>query len=171
MTLSASQIVKPLVKQYLGSLSHIIEKAKVFCEEKGIEEQVLLQARLAPDMHPLIWQFQMVSEFAARCTSRLAEAELPNYPFEEKSFDELQNRIARAMEHVANIDDSDLDAGLDRTQTVPMGPDTTIDFKGPVYLQHFFLPNFYFHISTAYDILRHNGVPLGKMDFIGAMPQ
>ncbi|MCF2946604.1 DUF1993 domain-containing protein [Paraglaciecola aquimarina] len=169
-SLHASELVKPVVKQYLGSLSGLIDKAQAFCEEKGIDESVLLQARLAPNMHPLIWQFQMVSEFALRCTSRLADVDVPNCPFEEKSFSELKSRIAGILVRVDAIDDEDIDAGLERIQTVPLGSDKTIEFVGPIYLSHFFLPNFFFHITTAYNILRHNGVPLGKFDFIGSMP-
>lgn len=171
MSLSVSNVIKPVIQQYLGSLAHLIKTAKTFCAEKGIDEQALLQDRLAPDMHPLIWQFQMVSEFSARCASRLADVEIPNYPYEEKTFEELEARIATIMDYVAGIDETALDEGLARTQSVPLPSGTQLEFRGPVYLSHFFLPNFFFHITTAYNILRKNGLPLGKFDFIGQMPQ
>ena len=170
MTLSASNVVKPVIQQYLNSLIHLVDKAQQYSREKGLADEVLLQSRLAPDMHPLIWQFQMVSEFAARCASRLAEIEIPEYPYEETSFDELKVRIQKVIDFVVNIDDAALDAGLQRIQGVPFGPDKTVEFRGPIYLNHFFLPNFFFHVTTAYNILRHKGVPLGKLDFVGNIP-
>ena len=171
MTLSVSNIVKPVIKQYLGSLFHLVDEAQKFSSEKGLADVVLLQSRLAPDMHPLIWQFQMISEFAPRCASRLAEIEMPEYPYVENTFNELKARIQQAIEYVENIDDAALDSGLQRIQGVPFGPDKTVEFRGPIYLNHFFLPNFFFHITTAYNILRHNGVPLGKLDYVGNIPE
>jgi hypothetical protein len=171
MTLSVSNIVKPVIQQYLGSLSHLVDEAQKFSAEKGLADEVLLQSRLAPDMHPLIWQFQMISEFAPRCASRLADIDIPEHPYVEKTFEELKTRIQQAIEYVENIDDTALDAGLQRIQGVPFGPDKTVEFRGPIYLNHFFLPNFFFHISTAYNILRHNGVPLSKLDYVGNIPQ
>ncbi|MFT5675568.1 MAG: hypothetical protein ACI808_001499 [Paraglaciecola sp.] len=171
MTLSVSNIVKPVIKQYLGSLSHLLDEAQKFSVEKGLADEVLLQSRLAPDMHPLIWQFQMVSEFAPRCVSRLAEIDIPESPYVETTFNELKVRIQQAIEYVENIEDAALDAGLQRIQGVPFGPDKTIEFRGPIYLNHFFLPNFFFHITTAYNILRHKGVPLGKLDYVGNIPE
>ena len=170
MTLSVSNIVKPVIQQYLGSLSHLVDVAQKFSAEKGLNDDVLLQSRLAPDMHPLIWQIQMISEFAPRCASRLAEVDIPEYPYEESTFNELKERIQRSIEYVESIDDAALDAGLQRIQGVPFGPDKTVEFRGPIYLNHFFLPNFFFHITTAYNILRHNGVPLGKFDYVGNIP-
>ncbi|XOV80424.1 MAG: DUF1993 family protein [Aestuariibacter sp.] len=171
MTLTVSRIIKPVIQQYLGSLAHLIETAQQFCEEKGIEEDALLQDRLAPDMHPLIWQFQMVSEFAARCASRLANHAVPEFPYEETNFEELKARVAHIREYVAEIDDVALDEGLGRIQHVPLPNGSAIEFPGPVYLSHFFMPNFFFHITTAYNILRKNGLPIGKFDFVGQMPQ
>lgn len=170
MTLSASSIVKPLVHQYLGSLSHLVDKAQAYSADKGLDDQVLLQTRLTPDMHPLIWQIQMVSEFAARCVSRMAELELPNVPFEETTFDQLKQRIKDMQALVAEIDNSLIDGAMDRAQTIQLGPDNSVTFDGPIYLNHFFLPNMFFHITTAYNILRSNGVEIGKFDFIGQMP-
>jgi hypothetical protein len=170
MKLSASAIVKPVVNQYLGSLSHLLDVAQKYCQDTGTSEDTLLQARLAEDMHPLIWQIQMVSEFAARCASRLADINVPEYPYEETNFDQLKVRIKNAIEYVNKIDDQALNDGLERIQVVPIGPDKSMQFKGPIYLQHFFMPNFFFHVTTAYNILRHNKVPLGKFDFIGSMP-
>lgn len=171
MSLTVSNILKPVVQQYLGSLAHLIRTAQSFCKEKELDESVLLNDRLAPDMHPLIWQFQMVSEFAARCASRLAEKEIPEYPFTEATFDELLARVAKIQDYVSTIDEDALDAGLGKIQQVPLPNGTAIEFPGPVYLSHFFMPNFFFHITTAYNILRKNGLEIGKFDFIGQMPQ
>lgn len=171
MTLTVSRIIKPVIQQYLGSLAHLIATAQTFCEEKRIDEDVLLHDRLAPDMHPLIWQFQMVSEFAARCACRLADLPIPEFPFEETNFEQLKARVAHIRQFVSEIDEDALDAGLGRIQQVPLPNGTSIEFPGPVYLSHFFMPNFFFHITTAYNILRKNGLPIGKFDFIGQMPQ
>lgn len=113
----------------------------------------------------------MVSEFSARCTSRLAEVDIPDYPYEESSFAELEARIAKIQDYIAALDDAALDAGLDKVQQVQTPTGASFDFPGPVYLNHFFIPNFFFHITTAYNILRKNGLPLGKFDFIGQIPQ
>jgi hypothetical protein len=170
MKLTASAIIKPVISQYLASLSHMLDVAQKYCLDTGISEDTVLQSRLTEDMHPFIWQVQMVSEFSARCASRLAEIDVPEYAYEETSFDDLKIRIKKAIEYVNEIDDQALNDGLDRIQVVPMGPNKSVEFKGPIYLQHFFMPNFFFHVSTAYNILRHNQVPLGKLDFIGSMP-
>jgi hypothetical protein len=170
MKLAANDIVKPVVNQYLSSLSHIIDVAQAHCQTSGQSEAELLQCRLAEDMHPLIWQIQMVSEFAARCSARLANIEIPEFPYDETDFTQLKNRISTILAYVNMIDDDALNDGLERIQSVPIGPDKTLEFKGPVYLQHFFLPNFFFHITTTYNILRANEVVLGKFDFVGNMP-
>lgn len=170
MSLTVSNIVKPVVQQYLGSLAHLAKTAKEYCAEKEISEDALLQDRLAPDMHPLIWQFQMISEFSARCTSRLAGIDIPEYPYEETSFAELVARITKIQNYVASIDHAALDAGLGKVHQVQTPTGGTFDFPGPIYLNHFFIPNFFFHITTAYNILRKNGLPLGKFDFIGQVP-
>jgi len=171
MSLTVSNVIKPVIQQYLGSLSHLAKTAREFCAEKNIEEEVLLKDRLALDMHPLIWQFQMISEFSARCASRLADVELPEYPYDETSFADIEVRITKIQDYIASLDNDALDDGLSKTQQVPLPSGENLEFKGPVYLSHFFIPNFFFHITTVYNILRKNGLPLGKLDFIGQMPQ
>jgi hypothetical protein len=94
---------------------------------------------------------------------------LPNVAFKENSFAELKERIASILVKFDQVQNDKIDAGLERVQKVPIGPDKTLEFSGPVYLSHFFLPNFFFHINTAYNILRHNGVTLGKFDFVGSV--
>lgn len=170
MKLAASDIVKPVINQYLNSLSHIVEVAQAHCETTGKSEAELLNCRLADDMHPLIWQIQMVSEFAARCTSRLANIEIPEFPYTETDFSQLKSRNATVVAYVNEIDDDAIDGGLERIQSVPIGSEKTLEFSGPIYLHHFFLPNLFFHITTVYNILRSNDVALGKFDFIGSMP-
>jgi hypothetical protein len=170
MKLAASEIVKPVINQYLNSLSHIVDVAQAHCQTTGKSEAELLQCRVTQDMHPLIWQIQMVSEFAARCSARIANIEIPEFLYEETDFSELKSRISTILVYINGIEDEAIDAGLERVQTVPIGPEKIIEFAGPIYLHHFFLPNFFFHITTTYNILRANGVVLGKFDFIGSMP-
>lgn len=113
----------------------------------------------------------MINEFSARCTSRLAGVNLPEFPQEKTSFAQLEARIAKIQNYIASLDDAALDAGLEKNQRVHTPTGDTSDFLGLVYLSHFFIPNFYFHITTAFNILRKNGLPLCKFDFIGRMPR
>ncbi len=167
MSLDIAETVKTVTRQYLTSLTGILAAAKAHAVKTGAKEQAFLDARLYPDLDPTVWQVQMVSEFCARGASRLAGEELPSYPFEEKSFDELIDRIEKAMTHIDTLDDAALNASKDRVLQVPFGPDTTLEITGQDYLLKFFLPNIFFHVTTAYNLLRHNGVPLGKKDFLG----
>ncbi len=126
----------------------------------------MLNWRLAPDMFPLTRQIQIASDLAKGTTARLAGHEVPSYPDEEKSFAELKARIAKTVKFIESIAPKDIDGSEGRDIALTVGGQE-LRFKGEPYLVHFALPNFYFHATTAYDILRRCGVEIGKRDFIG----
>ena len=128
--------------------------------------QVFLDARLAPDMLKLTKQVQIATDFAKGASSRLAGREVPRYEDNEASFAELQARIAKTRDYLATFKPADFEGSEERTVTLKVGG-KDVEIKGQKYLLDVAMPNFYFHITTAYDILRHNGVPLGKGNFLG----
>ena len=150
----------------LGALSRILDKAAAHCEAKKIDPAALLTMRLAPDMFTFSKQVQLTCDFAKNTMGRLT-GEPPKFPDEEKSFAELKGRIAKTVEYVKGFPLAQVDAAADKDVTFPIGPQQTMTLKGAEYLVGFALPNFYFHATTAYDILRHCGVELGKRDFLG----
>ena len=158
----------PAFLQILGSLSGILAKAEAHCKARNIAPDVLLGARLYPDMLPLSRQIQMACDLAAKGCARLTQSEVPATPDTEKTFDELRQRLATAADYVKAFKPAQFDGADGRDVTFPIGPDKTMTLKGQQFLSHFVLPNFYFHAATAYDILRHNGVEIGKRDFLGA---
>ena len=156
----------PAFLQILNGLSGLLTKAETHCKAKNIQPDVLLGARLFPDMLPLSRQIQLTCDFAKNTVGRLT-GEPPKFPDEEKSFDELKARIAKTVDYVKGFKPDEIDATADKDVTFPIGPQQTMTLKGAAYLVGFALPNFYFHATTAYDILRHCGVELGKRDFLG----
>jgi len=156
----------PAFVQMLKSLSAILDKAEAYAVERKIEPEVLLNWRLAPDMFPFTRQVQIAADFAKGTTARLAGKEVPKYPDDEKSFAELKARIAKTMKFVESIASKDIDGSEGRDITLTVGGQD-MHFKGEPYLVHFALPNFYFHATAAYAILRRCGVEVGKRDFIG----
>ena len=170
MTTKLSDFSVPIFVQMLTSLSALLDKAAAFAETKKIDPKVLLESRLAPDMFPLTRQVQLATDFAKGAAGRLAGVELPKYPDVETTIEELKQRIQTAIGFVTGIDRSAIDAGAERDITLPIaGKPTTL--KGAAYLAHLALPNFYFHCTTAYAILRHNGLDVGKRDFMGGLPR
>jgi hypothetical protein len=159
--------VVPAYLQMLGSLSGILTKAEAHCSAKNIQPEVLLGSRLFPDMLPLSKQIQLASDFAAKGCARLTHSEVPSTPDTETTFDELKQRLAKTIDYVKSFKPSQFDGADARDVTFPAGPDKTMTVKGQQFLSHFALPNFYFHAATAHDILRHNGVEIGKRDFLG----
>jgi hypothetical protein len=155
----------PVFRQMLGSLAAILAKAETHAQEKKIE-QALLQARLFPDMFPLTRQVQVAADFAKGACARLAGVEVPRYDDVEASLAELQQRIARTLAFIDSLAADAIAASAERDITLKVGQNER-QFKGQPYLLHYALPNFYFHTTTAYAILRHNGVEIGKKDFIG----
>jgi hypothetical protein len=157
----------PAFLQILGSLTGILTKAEAHCTAKKIAPEVLLGARLYPDMLPLSKQIQMVCDFAAKTCARLTHGEVPTTPDTEKTFDELKQRLAKTIDYVKAFKPAQFDGAEGRDVTFPIGPTNTMTLKGQQYLNNFAFPNFYFHAATAHGILRHNGVEIGKRDFLG----
>jgi hypothetical protein len=157
----------PAFLQILGSLSGLLSKAEAHCAAKNIQPEVLLNARLYPDMLPLTKQIQLASDFAAKGCARLTHREVPSTPDTEKTFAELQQRLAKTIDYVRGFTPAQFDGMEGRDVKFPAGPDRTMTLKGQQFLSHFAFPNFYFHAATAHGILRHNGVEIGKRDFLG----
>ncbi len=157
----------PAFLQILNSLSGILSKAEAHCASRNINPEVLLSARLYPDMLPFSKQIQLVCDFAAKGCARVTHGEVPSVPDTEKSFGELKQRLAKTIEAVKGYKPAQFDGADTKDVTFPMGPDKTMTLKGQQFISHFAFPNFYFHAATAHGILRHNGVEIGKRDFMG----
>ncbi len=156
----------PYLTHYLKALSTILKKAETHCEERKIDPAALLNFRLFPDMLPFIRQVLIATDFAKGCGARLTGIAVPSFPDEEKTFADLQARIAKTIEFIGGLKKDDFAGAASRDVTVKVGgKDTTM--TGTQYFSGFVVPNFYFHLATAYNILRHNGVVLGKSDFMG----
>jgi uncharacterized protein len=156
----------PAFLQILGALQGILTKAEAHCKAKNIQPEVLLGARLYPDMLPLTKQVQLVCDFATKSCARLTHSEVVAVPDTEKTFEELRQRLANAVSYVKAFKPAQFDGAETREVTFPVGP-TTMTLTGQQYLNRFAFPNFYFHAATTHGILRHNGVEIGKRDFLG----
>ena len=156
----------PVFTRQLNNLSVILGIAAAHAEEKKIEQSVFLSARLAPDMFPLVRQVQIACDGAKAGAALLASVEAPSQADDETSFAELQARIATTLSFLASLDATQIDASAERTVTLKRR-DKETHFQGQAFLFDHVLPNFYFHYTTAYAILRHNGVAIGKRDFLG----
>ena len=165
MPISIHQISVAPFKAGLKSLDAILDKTKTWTETKKIDPNALLQARLAPDMYTLTRQVQAVTD-QARNTGRLAGLEPPKYDNTETNFDELKARIAKSIVFLDTVTPEKTSGAEDKTIDVPMGPQT-MQMKGIDYVQRFLVPNYFFHLTAAYTILRHNGLEIGKRDFLG----
>ncbi len=168
MTLNMHQASIPLMLQMFGSISAVLDKAAAHCEERKIDPAVLIGYRLAPDMIPLSGQIQIMTDQAKGCAARLAGIDIPSYADTEKTFDELKARIAKTVDFVKSVTPDQINGSEDREVVLKIGGNE-LKLKGSQYFFHFFLPNFYFHATTAYDILRHAGVQIGKRDFMGSI--
>ena len=157
----------PAFLQILGSLTGLLTKAEAHCKAKNIQPEVLLGARLYPDMLPLSRQVQLACDFAAKGCARLSGSEVPSTPDTEKTFEELKARLSKTIDYVKAFKPAQFDGAETRDVTFPAGPDKSITLKGQQFLSSFAFPNFYFHAATAHGILRHNGVEVGKRDFLG----
>jgi uncharacterized protein len=158
--------IPPLV-QTVTALSAILAKAEAHCAEHKIDEAALTGFRLFPDMLPFTRQVQLASDFACRTPARLTGAEVPSHPDVETTLAQLQTRLATALAYLGSFTEPAFDGAATREITLKMRHGE-LSFTGQVFLSQFALPNFYFHATTAYNILRHNGLPLGKRDFMGA---
>ena len=157
--------IPPMIRA-LANLSKILDKAAEQAEKKNIPLDYLVQARLAPDMRPLSFQIQTASDTSKGCAARLAGITAPAMADTEKSFPELKERIAKTVAFMESIKPEQL-AGAETREIVLKFPSGEMKFTGTDYVTGFALPNFYFHVTTAYTILRHNGIEIGKRDFLG----
>jgi uncharacterized protein len=168
MSLSLHQVTVPVFAKTLSNLKAVLDKAKAHALEHKIEEAVYINARLYPDMLALSRQVQIATDIARGAAARLAGVEPPAYEDKEQSFDDLAARVQRTIDYMTGLDVKAFDDAATREITRPIrGQPHT--FTGANYLLQFATPNVYFHTATAYAILRHNGVPLGKADYLGVM--
>lgn len=158
----------PVLQQMLQALSDVLKKAEDHATQKNIDPNALLQARLFPDMLPLIRQVQIAADFSKGISSRLAGAEVPSWPDTEVSFADLQALITKALAHVGSFKPDQFDASESREIVLRPGTPKEKKLMATAYLLHYGLPQFFFHVTTAYAILRHSGVEIGKRDYMGA---
>ncbi len=168
MTISMFQASVPAFLRMLSNTKVLLEKGAAFCAAKKIDESVLMNGRLAPDMFPLARQVQIATDFAKGSTARLAGLDIPKYDDNEKTFAELIVRVEKTMAFASTVSAAQIDGQEDREISLTIGG-KPINFKGQAYLIHFVLPNFHFHLAMVYAILRHNGVEIGKSDFLGSV--
>jgi hypothetical protein len=156
----------PLFNKMLNNLLGLMDKAEAYAKERKFDVNVLVGSRLAPDMNPFAFQIQSATDRVKFFVARVTGKQAPSWTDDEKTFDDLRGRIRKALDYLATYEASEIDGTDERD--IPMkvrGADTTV--KGQDYLVYNLYPNFFFHCATAYDILRHNGVPVGKRDFVG----
>ncbi len=168
MTLSMYQASVPLFRHGFAAFAPLLDKAAAHAAAKKIDEAVFVQARLAPDMLPLSRQIQIASDGVKGCVGRLAGIEVPKMEDTEATFEELKARMAKTDAFIAGVTPEQIDGTEAKAIELKLGPNTH-SFTGQDYLLKFVIPNFYFHLTTAYAILRHNGVEIGKRDFLGAI--
>jgi hypothetical protein len=154
----------------LNALSGVLDKAEAYAVAKKIDPAVLLHSRLAPDMFDLVRQVQVATDHARRGAERLAGVEPAVFEDTETTIGQLKTRLAKTVAYLKTLDRKQIDSSADREITFPLGPTNKGNMKGDDYLNHFVLPNFYFHVTAAYAIFRHCGVDIGKRDFMGAIP-
>jgi hypothetical protein len=165
MKISMYAMSVELFAHSLSNLSHVLEKGMASAAARKIDPTVLLAARLAPDMLPLTRQVQIACDISKSCVARLAGKDPQRFEDTEKSFEELRTRIARTVDYIRSFPASAFEGAEERDIKLPAG-ERTLDFKGLDLLRHWAIPNVFFHITTTYDLLRHNGVELGKRDYL-----
>ena len=166
MSIGMYQLAIPPVVRALENLRHILTKGAAHCEARKIDPAALVQFRLYPDMRPLTFQVQVACDMAKGCVARLSGVEAPRFEDTEQTFKDLDSRIERTLAFLRSVSASQMDGSEDKAVTLKT-PRGDLNFQGLGYVQDFVLPNVYFHCTTAYNILRHNGVEIGKMDFLG----
>ncbi|WP_284616849.1 DUF1993 domain-containing protein [Aquabacterium humicola] len=166
MSLSMYSASVPVFKRQLTGMLGWLDKAEAHAQARKFDPNNYLQTRLAPDMLPFIAQIRIASDGAKGCVARLAGIEIPKFEDNEATIDELRQRIRKTLEFIDSVGRDKIDGSEEREITIPMRNRDPIQFKGEFYLKHWALPNFFFHVTTAYALLRHNGVELGKKDFL-----
>jgi hypothetical protein len=168
MSLSLYDVsIAPLLRT-LDNLSRILDKGEAYAKEKGIDPAVLIEARLAPDMRPLKNQIYLATDSAKGCAARLAGVDNPSFPDVENTFDDLRARLKKTADFLRSVNKDAVSASLGKTITMKL-PSRTMEFEASAYVLGFVMPNVYFHVTTAYDILRAQGAPLGKPDYLGTV--
>ena len=157
----------PVFTRILGNMLNWLDRAEAHAQARKFDPSNYLGLRLAPDMLPLARQIQIASDGAKGCMSRLAGTEIPKWEDNETTLDELRARIRRTLDHVQSFGPAQIDGSDDRPISIPMRSGDALQFTGETFLKHFALPNFFFHATTTYALLRHAGVELGKADFLG----
>ena len=168
MSLSMHAASVPVFQQMLTALGGVLAKAETHTAERKIEPAALLQARLFPDMFPLSRQVQIACDFASSVSARLAGVEVPAYEVGDQGFADLQQRIAATLAFIGGLDAARFDGSDERELLLRPGTPKERSIGGQAYLVSYGLPQFFFHVTTAYALLRHNGVEVGKKDFMGA---
>jgi hypothetical protein len=168
MPLNMHTACVPVFQQMLGSLDQLLAKAESHAAERNIEPNALLHARLYPDMFPLLRQVQIACDFAKGVCGRLAGAELPVFDDKEQTFAELRALVAKALDFIGGLDAARFEGSETREIVLRPGTPKERSIAGQAYLLSYGLPQFFFHFTTAYALLRHNGVELGKRDYMGA---
>ncbi|RON74932.1 hypothetical protein BK675_03725 [Pseudomonas fluorescens] len=168
MTISLYAASVPVFQQMLNALSDVLKKAEAHASAKNIDQSVFLQARLYPDMFPLVRQVQIAVDFAKGVSARLAEVDLPKYDDTETTFAELQALIAKVLAFIGEIKPEQIDGKEGIEIVTRPGTPKEKRFSGQAYLLNYGLPQFFFHVTTTYALLRHNGVEVGKRDYMGA---
>ena len=166
MPISMSSASLPVVVSMLGNLSHLLDKAQEFVEAKNCDPTAITQYRLAPDMLPFTRQILIACDAAKNGIARLSGIEAPKFADDEQTLAELKVRIAKTLAYLQTVPDAALDGTEEKEITFPVGKESVRTMKGEAYLKQWMLPNVYFHITTAYNILRHNGVEIGKRDYL-----
>lgn len=167
-SLSMYQASVPVLIRALGNLKHLLQQGEAHAQAQGYAPEVLLQCRLYPDMFPLIRQVQLVTDTAKFAPARLAGVESPRFDDDETTFEQLYVRLDRAIDYLRTFTPEQIDGTEARQVRLSTRTRGDLEFDGRGYLLGFVLPNVFFHISTAYAILRHNGIPIGKRDYLGA---
>jgi hypothetical protein len=170
MPFSISQASLPAFEIGLNALSAVLDKGAAFAAGRKIDDAALLQSRLSPDMFALSRQVQIATDLAKNGAARLAGVEAPRYEDNETTIEQLKARLAKTVAYLKTLDPKSIDVSGDREITFPLGPTNKGHMTGADYLNHFVLPNFYFHLTAAYAILRHCSVEIGKRDFLGGIP-
>jgi hypothetical protein len=166
MAISMSSASLPIFRTMLGNLAHLMDKGLAHAQARKFDPQVLVTSRLAPDMLPFSRQIQIACDAAKNGVARMSGVEAPKFEDNEATFEELRARIAKTLAWLETVPADKLDGCEDKEITFPVGREATRTMKGEAYLKHWALPNFFFHVTTAYAILRHNGVELGKADYL-----
>jgi hypothetical protein len=168
MTISMYSASVPVFQRQLGALLTVLDKAQAHAEARKFSPDNYLQLRLAPDMLPFVSQIRIASDAAKGAVARLAGVDAPKFEDNETTFEELRTRVRKTLDYVGSVPADSIDGSEERAIVIPLRTRDPLHFSGEAFLKHWALPNFFFHVTTAYGLMRHAGVDLGKSDFLGA---